>query len=174
MPYDARDIANFFIDRAKHDRISLTHMSLQKILYFAHAWYLVKFDQPLVGQPFEAWKHGPVVRVVYDQLKRCKSAPIEHRLVRIDVQSGTMKEANHTFTESEKSFLQTTFSYYSRFHAYKLSDLSHEKDGPWGKTWESAQNRAHLGMIISNDLIKSWFEESGGMLGEGGANKTVN
>lgn len=63
-PYDARDIANFFLDAAERNQTTLSITSLLKIIYFAHGWHLAEFGLPLIGQPFEAWQHGPVVRVV--------------------------------------------------------------------------------------------------------------
>ena len=54
-------------------------MTLFKVLYFAHAWYMAKFDKPLIAQPFEAWKLGPVNRVVYDQYKNYGTKPIEKK-----------------------------------------------------------------------------------------------
>ncbi|MFM9718924.1 Panacea domain-containing protein, partial [Streptomyces galilaeus] len=50
-------------------------MTLLKVLYFAHAWHLAKYGKPLVAQPFEAWRHGPVNRVVYDQYKEYRERP---------------------------------------------------------------------------------------------------
>jgi len=67
--HDARAITNYFLDRAAQRGMAITIMTLLKVLYFAHAWYLAKKNAPLVGQPFEAWRHGPVNRVVYDQFK---------------------------------------------------------------------------------------------------------
>ena len=39
-PYDARAVANFLLDLADERSVPLTQMSLLKILYFAHGWYL--------------------------------------------------------------------------------------------------------------------------------------
>ncbi len=60
-PYDARAVAAFSPDLATQKKIVLTQLSLLKLLYFAHGWYLVYFAQPLVRQDFKAWKYGPVV-----------------------------------------------------------------------------------------------------------------
>lgn len=162
MPYDAREIANFFIDRANDAGMSLTHLSIQKVLFFAHAWHLAKYGDALVGQRFEAWKYGPVVRVVYDQLKVFGDRKIEIKLSKINVVTGFMETAPYEFPEELRSFLSNIFDYYGKFDAGRLVDLTHEKDGPWEKVWKSGSNSAVVGMYIPDELIKLWVLREGG------------
>ncbi|MEX2163730.1 MAG: type II toxin-antitoxin system antitoxin SocA domain-containing protein [Sulfuricaulis sp.] len=156
--YDARALANFFLDRAERAGIGLTTMTLLKVLYFAHAWYLAKQGEPLVAQPFEAWKHGPVNRVVYDQFKHHKKRPIEGRAVSFDPRSMRYAQTTVIFDKDTSLFLQNIFDYYSSFHPFALSDLTHERGGPWDAVWSEAGERAVPGMIIPNDLIEAWFK----------------
>ena len=158
---DARAVANFFIDRAGAKKIDLTIMTLLKILYFAHAWYLAKNKEPLIAQPFEAWRHGPVNRVVYDQYKGIGSKFIFDKAKSFDPISMEFVATTYQFDLNTQRLLEDIFDYYSQFHAFKLSDLTHEKGGPWDTVWKEAQDRAVPGMVIPNDLIKTWFESSG-------------
>lgn len=159
--YDARAVANFFIDRASETARSVTVMTLLKVLYFAHAWHLAKYERPLVAQPFEAWKHGPVNRVVYDQMKAIGSKPIQERLTSFDVCLCTFCPTPYRFDADLTRFLENIFDYYSQFHPFKLSDLTHEEGSPWDTVWSEAEKRAVPGMTIPNDLILKWFRESG-------------
>jgi uncharacterized phage-associated protein len=170
MAYDARAIANRFLDLADDERRRLTPMALLKILYFAHAWHLAKYRSPLVGQPFEAWKHGPVNRAVYEQIKIYGSKQITSRLQKIDVSSGNFIEARCTVSSEMETFLYNIYSYYSGFHPFKLSDLTHEKGTPWDITWNAAERGAVPGMLIPNELILEWFEKTGGRLYRSGQN----
>jgi uncharacterized phage-associated protein len=135
---------------------------LQKILFFVHAWHLGKYDEPLIGQPFEAWQYGPVVRVVYDQLKKYKSGSVTEKLMKLDVQTGSMVEARADFLDEKARFLRHLFEYYHGFHPYNLVDLTHEKDGPWDKVWRKAGDSAVAGMVIPNESIKIWILRAGG------------
>lgn len=47
----------------------MSHLKLQKLLFYCQAYHLAKFDEPLFNEDFEAWVHGPVCRDVYDVLK---------------------------------------------------------------------------------------------------------
>ena len=74
-PHDARAVANFLLDAADTHNITLSITSLLKIIYFAQGWHLAKYNRPLIGQSFEAWEFGPVIRVVYDSLIACPTVP---------------------------------------------------------------------------------------------------
>ncbi|WP_422022236.1 Panacea domain-containing protein [Roseibium sp.] len=162
MAHDARAIANFFLDCAIERQLELTSLSLLKLLYFAHAWHLAKYNSPLAGQPFEAWKHGPVNRVVYDQTKRFGRNPIKTHLKRFDPKSCEYVDAKTNLTDEEVIFLTDIFRFYSKFSATELSELSHETDGPWDKVWKAAQKEAVPGMFIPDDMIKSWIQKNRG------------
>jgi uncharacterized phage-associated protein len=156
--YDARAISNFFLDRAEKNRMPITIMTLLKVLYFSHAWYLAKFERPLAAQPFEAWRHGPVNRVVYDQFKHYGNKPIDTKAVSFDPVVMEFTPTHYNFDEETALFLENIFDYYSKFHPFRLSDLTHEKGGPWEIIWSEAGRRAVPGMMIPDDLIKDWFQ----------------
>jgi uncharacterized phage-associated protein len=157
--HDARAIANFFLDRAEARGMKLTIMTLLKVLYFAHAWHLAKEDKPLIAQQFEAWEYGPVNRVVYDQFKSFGKNPISRRAVSFDPMQAAFLPTPYALDANTERFLNNIFDYYSQFHAYKLSDLTHEKGSPWDVIWSAAATRAVPGMYIPNDLIASWFKQ---------------
>lgn len=159
--HDARALANFFIDRAAQKARPITTMTLLKVLYFAHAWHLAKYGRPLVAQPFEAWKHGPVNRVVYDQMKALGAKHVTDRLISFDAEICGFRPTPYCFEPDLNKFLENIFDYYSQFDAFKLSDLTHEKGSPWDVVWSEAEKRAVPGMLIPDSLIMSWFREGG-------------
>ena len=133
-------------------------MTLLKVLYFAHGWHLAKYGQPLVAQPFEAWQHGPVNRVVYDQLKTYGAKPIDKCLQSFDVKSCGFVQTR-VFVGELAEFLNNIFDYYSRFHPFTLSDLTHAEGSPWDAISHAARTSAVPGMIIPDLLISEWFKE---------------
>jgi uncharacterized phage-associated protein len=172
MAYDARAIANFFLDHAAIERQSITIMSLLKILYFAHAWYLAKTGRPLVGQPFEAWKYGPVSRVVYEQFKGAGARPLEGRAQVLNVSTAKFEIASYQHIDADTmELLRNTFNYYAYFHPFRLSDLTHEKDSPWDRVWIEASRRAVAGMVISDESIREWFQQSRSALVQAGTDR---
>lgn len=155
--HDARAIANFFLDRADDRGINVSIMTLLKVLYFAHAWYLAKENKPLIAQQFEAWDYGPVSRVVYDQFKNFGKSAIKNRAVSFDPKLLAFSATKYTLDDDTIRFLNNIFDYYSQFDPMKLSDLTHQKGGPWDAVWSAAKTRAVPGMYIPNDEIAAWF-----------------
>ena len=47
----------------------MSHLKLQKLLFYCQAYHLAYFKEPLFDEDFEAWVHGPVCRIIYDSLK---------------------------------------------------------------------------------------------------------
>jgi uncharacterized phage-associated protein len=62
---DAPLLADFIL----HNYGAMSHLKLQKLLYYCEAYHLAYFDTSLIHQDFEAWVHGPVCREVFIQLK---------------------------------------------------------------------------------------------------------
>ena len=79
MPYnDANVIANNILSRAFDERIDVTPMKLQKILYFVASEYHKQAGRPLFGyrDRFEAWEYGPVLDHVHTKFKPFSGVPI--------------------------------------------------------------------------------------------------
>lgn len=54
------DVANTFLNTE-----AMSHKKLQKLCYYAQAWHLALFDEPLFDSQFQAWVHGPVCPELY-------------------------------------------------------------------------------------------------------------
>ncbi|MDO9440921.1 MAG: DUF4065 domain-containing protein [Beijerinckiaceae bacterium] len=140
-------------------------MTLLKLLYFAHGWHLAEYDAPLVGQPFEAWKYGPVNRVVYDQLKGQGRKTINCRLKVFSIEALDFVEASCELDEPREQLLISAFDYFTQYHAFALSEITHTEGSPWDRIWSAAEEHAVAGMIIPDQLIKNWFQAEGKLNG---------
>lgn len=47
----------------------MSHLKLQKLLFYIQAYHLAYFKSPLFEEDFEAWVHGPVSRTIFDSLR---------------------------------------------------------------------------------------------------------
>ncbi len=142
MACDAKEIANWFIDRSTKDNRSLSIMSLLKLAYISHGWFLALYDRPLFHNPIEAWKYGPVVRDIYISFKkqgRCPRQKVPTNQDKID----------HTIN----GFLEQIYNIYSSMPPLKLSDLTHVAGGPWDITVRLGGYYA----LIPDDLIKQHY-----------------
>ena len=157
MAYDGRAVANLLLDLADELGLSLTHMSLHKIAFFAHGWRLAQRDEPLIRQQFEAWNYGPVLRSVYDAFKPAGRARITTRARGFDPVTREPFIVWVEFPPDERAFLRAILAAYGRYSAEKLSDLTHLRGGAWHQVWNAPEGRITLGMRISNEAIRADF-----------------
>ena len=155
MPHDARAVANLLLDLADVHGLRLTHMAVHKVSYFAHGWHLIAKSAPLIAQPFEAWKYGPILRPVWNEFKDAKDKPILSRASLIDVETGEVLLASSKFDGEEREFIGHILRAYGRFSATRLSDMTHRRGGAWEKVWHS--DTVVVGMRIADEAIRADF-----------------
>ena len=142
MNYDARSIANWFIQRAAKDGRSLSIMSILKLVYIAHGWRLEMKGEPLFPNRIEAWRYGPVIPDVYYEFRRQGINPRE-------------LASNYPLPHdpADVKFLEQIYDIYGHMSPMRLSDLTHVVGGPWHSATESYGNYAP----ISDELIQAHY-----------------
>ena len=142
--YSALEIAKWFLAENRvrmvtEDSEYITHLKLQKLLYYAQGCFLAIKDEPLFNEEIYAWQHGPVVPEVYDVYKCYNSGPIifdeEYNINTIDADT--------------KAVLKEVFDVFGQYTAWKLRNMTHN-EAPWKETKQ--------GDIISKCKMKSFFK----------------
>lgn len=146
MAFPALLIANKLITRGIDDQNQLTHLKLQKALYLAQGFYLARTSDPLIFEHFEAWRLGPVVRVVYNEYKDFGGQDI-NRLTPVSFPI----EVNSD--ENAKWALTSAWNIAKSMGALTLSNWTHANDSPWDKTIKSSND------FIDNDELKEYFKK---------------
>jgi len=136
--YEPDVIANAVIYLARQTGVpaprSLTHMKLQKLVFFVHAWGLALHDQSPLSERPQAWEYGPVFDSLYHVLKSYGSRPVDEYLTKMNPATGQRQAMIPT--RNDRTFwnlLEQVCTQYGNLSALQLSDLSHEPDGPWEK-----------------------------------------
>ncbi len=75
--FEPGKIADYLLIASRERGEILTNLKLQKLLYYAQAWFLAKRGEPLFAEDFEAWIHGPVLTSQYARFKGNTWHPIE-------------------------------------------------------------------------------------------------
>ena len=145
MTYDARQIANWFVDRAKRDGRQLSVMSLLKLVYIAHGWHLETQGEPLFTNGIQAWQYGPVIPDVYRDFRK--------QGVTITEKVGTVDDAS--LARDDENLLEQIWQIYGGLSAFRLSDITHVTGGPW----EQATRIGGYYANITNDLILSHYKD---------------
>lgn len=159
MGYDVRGVANFVLDLAESEGVALSNLAINKVVFFLHAHFLVRFDKPLVSAKVEAWKHGPVFRELYREFKSYEDKPIAGRAHRINPEHGKRELCGYQFSKEEKAFLLEIACEYMRLPPRALVAISHESGGPWDQVWNHVAS-TNASMCISNEIIKYWYDKA--------------
>lgn len=75
-----KDTADFLIFEVRERGELLTNLKLQKLLFYAQAWYLVLQNKPLFSEDFQAWVHGPALPSQYQRFKKFEWRPITEEI----------------------------------------------------------------------------------------------
>lgn len=122
----------------------LTHLKLQKLLYYAQGCNLALYKESIFKEKIYAWYHGPVVKEIYN--KYCKLKDGSSRgSVCIDYNSNLKRD---NFTDKEEGVLNFVFEEFGQFSAWKLRDMVYDEQ-PWKNT--------SLNKEISTELMREYF-----------------
>lgn len=114
----AKSVARWFVNHADRGAgEAITHLKLQKLVYYAQAWFLANFDRSLFEPDMQAWAHGPVLPELYFKYRGMgwEALPPER---------GTLPPVELS------EFLTAVVEEYGQFSAKKLELLTHE-ELPW-------------------------------------------
>ncbi|WP_238971975.1 Panacea domain-containing protein [Moraxella catarrhalis] len=68
-PYNPIDVANYIVAEAVKREKPVTHLKLQKLLYYVVAKYAKTYNTILINEDIVKWQYGPVVKSVYHYFK---------------------------------------------------------------------------------------------------------
>jgi uncharacterized phage-associated protein len=145
MGYTALDIAKWFInatDRESGDAI--THLKVQKLVYYAQGWALAYFDKPLFAEDLQAWAHGPVAPSVYDHFRDAGFQAIPEQPVTRKV------------TGDVAALLESVNDKYGIYTAKRLERMTHAEP-PWRNARGALPPEARCSNVITKDDIKAHF-----------------
>lgn len=144
----AEDIARHLIALASVDPepTPVTHLQVQKLLYYARGWSLAQHATPLFEGTFEAWTHGPAVRELYARFKAFGSTPIPAAEGHLD----------ETLSESERALVSWVWRRYGRFTAAALREMTH-RESPWRDARGALPTDAPSKAPISDQSLLAYF-----------------
>ncbi len=143
--YSALDIAKWFlcaVDRESGD--SITHLKLQKLLYYAQAWSLVLLDKRMFKEEIQAWMHGPVVPEVYEEYSK------------YGYQEIPKPNECPIIAKEYEEVLEEVMKTYGIYQAKYLEMLTHSEQ-PWIEAREDLPLEARCDKPISIKTMKSYY-----------------
>lgn len=117
-----KDVSDYFLAFANDVGQLITNLKLQKLVYYAQAWYLANYGKPLFDSDFQAWVHGPVIPDLYHEMKAFGYNPI--------IQPLDIKKIEKRFDADTLDFLKEVVDVYMPYEAYDLERMVH-REQPW-------------------------------------------
>jgi uncharacterized phage-associated protein len=122
---DRDDACDYIIVKVRAAAESLSHLKLQKLMYYAQAWHWAFYGKPLFAGKFQAWVHGPVNRDLYDRFSKTKSlySEITENDIRPDFDMGAV-------AEDEAAHIDSILEAYAGLTGTQLEEMTHYEN-PW-------------------------------------------
>lgn len=142
----ALDIAKWFVLEAEKRKAELSHLKLQKLLYYAQGHALATLGVPVFDAEIEAWDHGPVVVEVYRAFRDFGSENIPASVAASFSQDRIDREA--------RRLLETVWSEEGSKAAWVLREKTHA-EAPWKDAY--VPGKRHV--VISRESIREFFKD---------------
>jgi len=127
----------------------ITALTLQKLLYYAQAFYYAIYNEVLFTDDCQAWVHGPVFPEIYHKYKEYGYNPINNMI----------EESEDNFdllTSRERNFLDAIISSFGCYSGILLREMTHNE-----KPWIEARGNLHpsdkSAIVIDRNVINEYF-----------------
>ena len=137
----AKNVAEYLVWFSAEHGDPVSNLKLQKLLYYAQAWFLALHDEPL----FEAWVHGPVVPPIYGAYKVNAWQPIPP-----PVSTPSLP------TERVLEHLNEVLQVYGGFSAYQLEQMTHSEE-PWIRARAGIPEDAASHAVIEHSWMRDYY-----------------
>ncbi|RYE90674.1 MAG: DUF4065 domain-containing protein [Cytophagaceae bacterium] len=147
---DAQLLADYILQKYG----PMSHLKLQKLLYYCEGYHLAYFDTSLIPQDFQAWVHGPVCREVYNNLKNFSLLYVD---LAFDGQSNPALLIGSALSSEQQELLSDVFSELASWTGMQLENATH-KELPWREARRGFGPADKCDQLISKETMKSFYK----------------
>lgn len=126
---NALSIANYIVNNWS-DKIEITNLKLNKLVYYSYVESLRKLGRPLFDDTIEAWQYGPVEPAVYQAFSSYGRNPIQ-------ATSGPAE-----LDAASEQIVRCVMGKLGSLSAFDLVTMSHKPDGAWASVYSSEKDNA--------------------------------
>jgi uncharacterized phage-associated protein len=137
---------------------SMSHLKLQKLVYYIEALHLAYFDKSLIDDDFQAWLHGPVSRKLYDVLKGYSVLYTEVEYNKAEGEADPTTVINESLTDDQITLITDVLNEYSKLNSYQLEALTHE-EAPWIEARKGVPMGERCENIISKEIMRAYYKK---------------
>lgn len=144
------NVAEYFLSKSVPNTThSITHLKLQKLVYYAQGWHLTfRNGKPLFKEEICAWVKGPVCPVLYETYKI-------HHYYEIPPAAAPISIIQN---EKAKEILDIVWENYGRYDGSFLEELTHQEI-PWIQIRNRDFPEERTDSVIPIELIGYTFKQ---------------
>lgn len=125
----------------------ITPLALQKILYYAQAFYIAFFGETLFKDDCEAWVHGPVYTTIYNKYRCFGSSNIDVEVI---------DDVDEIIDEEKRELLDVIIKCFGYYNGKALEKMTHYET-PWIKSRKGLPIDEKSNNIILKEDMEEYF-----------------
>lgn len=149
-------ISDYTLMRATAD-VKLTQFQLIKMVFIAHGRHLACTGMPLISDRIEAWRHGPVIPILYHELKAYGDEPVSSLRYCNTPLDRTGRIHREFFAcvlnDTERQIIDAVVNDYGDWTVSQLYQLCHENGSPWDRCYTGK-----YGVEIPDYVISEYYK----------------
>lgn len=130
-------LSNNILIRAKKEKIPVTPMKLQKLLYYVCVKYIKETGENPISEHFEVWQYGPVVATVYTEFKPFGAKNITKLYRNVE---GEVNIINEELAPILKNCLDSVWGKFKYYSGIELSKLTQQRGSGWYAAFQAGRN----------------------------------
>lgn len=154
MAFSSTVLCNNVLKRAFSEKIPVTPMKLQKLLYFIACEYVQCTGQDLLSEKFGVWQYGPVLPSVYYEFKAFGRKPITNFAKDANGDSFAYKEKS---APNLKATIDLIWDSFKDMNGIQLSKITHEDGSAWSKAFQKHENTISKTEMEKDDTYKRFI-----------------
>lgn len=139
-------VVNWFLSQSSEE-VPITHLALQKLLYFTQSWSRVLLGEELFGEDCQAWAHGAVYPKVYHVFREFKYMPLPK-----------VEEALPWKKEELEVLNAVKMCYFDVYCAKALEEICHREE-PYKKARKGLKEGEICHKVIDKEEVSLYYSE---------------
>lgn len=131
------------------DGDSITHLKLQKLVYYCQAWYLAYYDEPLFDARIEAWAHGPAVWDLWQRFKAYGWQALNP--------SKLVTDPFADLDERQRDMIDEVWAAYGSLSGSDLRALTHS-EAPWAAAYGNRAPGEACDTEIPRETMRAFYK----------------
>jgi uncharacterized phage-associated protein len=151
---DSNHLVNYILMKGG----AMSHLKIQKVLFYIQAYHLAYFDKSIVEDDFQAWVHGPVSRKIYDSAKDLSILHTELKFILEKDEQSPIDIINNSLTVSQIELVNDVIDELKGLSGLQLENMTHSEE-PWLYARRGYESGERCAVIIPNELIKDYYKK---------------